>query len=196
MLQKNRIILVFGSPGAGKTTVITKSIGNNAAYQIINIGTLMKDIAMNRGYVSDRDVVRYLPIKIATAIRKTAIGQIEKMQGNIVIDTHVSVERGNRYFPGMPLDAISRLTGVAGIIYIDAKTADIIKRRKNDKNRKREMESASTIDLQRSINIAMISAISAHLNISIYIIENNEGMLQAAEKSFKAALEDIMKEYK
>ena len=196
MLQKNRIILVFGSPGAGKTTVITKSIGNNAAYQIINIGTLMKDIAMNRGYVSDRDVVRYLPIKIATAIRKTAIGQIEKMQGNIVIDTHASVERGDRYFPGMPLDEISRLTGIAGIIYIDAKTDDIIKRRKYDKNRKREMDSSRTIDLQRSINIAMISAISAHLNISVYIIENNEGMLHTAEKNFKAALEDIMKEYK
>lgn len=195
MPQKNRIILVFGSPGAGKTTVITKSIGNNAAYRIINIGTLMKDIAMKKGYVSDRDAVRYLPIKVATAIRKTAIGQIERMPGNIVIDTHASVERGNRYFPGMPLDAISRLDGIVGIIYVDAKTDDIIKRRKSDKNRKREMESADTIDLQRSINIAMISAISAHLNISIYIIENNEGMLQSAKKSFKAALEDIMKEY-
>ncbi len=196
MPRKNRVILVFGSPGAGKTTVITKSIGNNTAYRIINIGTLMKDIAIRKGYVKNRDDVRYLPIKIATGLRKAAIDHIGRMHGNIVIDTHASVERGDRYFPGMPLEVLKGLGGLAGIIYVDAETDDIIKRRKSDKNRKREIESARTIDMQRLINIAMISNISAHLNISIYIIENDGGMLQSAEKDFKAALKDIINEYK
>ncbi len=47
LVMSNRIVFVCGSPGAGKSSVI-EGISHNKNYKVVNVGTIMIDIAMKR----------------------------------------------------------------------------------------------------------------------------------------------------
>ena len=176
MKRSLNCILLCGSPGVGKTSVT--ELLKKEGYKSVTIGTLMKDIAVAEKYVKNRDQIRYLPKKVTSALRKSAIRQISAMSGTVLIDTHVSVCSGNRYTSGIPYDAISMLKGLSGIIMIDATEKEILARRKGDKSRTREIEDKVKIENQRMINLSALSYYSTYLNLPLYIIHNRQGRIQ------------------
>jgi adenylate kinase len=191
-MAKN-IILVAGSPGAGKTTVL-KGVVESFGAKIINMGSMMLQVAQTLGYAKDRDQLRFLGPKKFNEVRTKALNEIEKMDGNIIIDTHASVGENGRFMPGLPMSFLDHLGHVKGIVYIDATTKDIIAHRSIDSTRKREDDDAPTIDAQRLINISMLSFASSYLNVPLYVVINRHGDLDKAVEEIKRRIHEVIGE--
>ncbi len=189
-MAKN-IILVAGSPGAGKTTVLN---GVSASFdsKVVNLGTMMLQTAQKLGYVKDRDQLRFMSPKNVTDVRNRSIEEIEKMDGNIIIDTHASIGENGRYLPGLPIRFLEHLGHVKGLVYIDATTKEIMARRTKDKTRKREQDDEQTIDAQRLINLSTLAFASAYLNVPLYLVINKEGDTQKAIDEIKRRLKEVV----
>ncbi len=186
----NRVAVLMGTPGAGKTTVM----GNlKKGHKTVNVGTEMLDVGVAEGAAEERDKLRYLSPEKITDLRLKAFKSINKMDGNIIVDTHATVKRGNRYVPGFSIKELQELKGLSAFIYIDATAGEIAGRRKRDATRKREDESIEEIDQQRTVNISFISAFASFFGIPIYIIKNKEDKLDNTLKELEAAAEEIFR---
>lgn len=189
----NRIVLLTGSPGVGKSTLI-KSIAENGKYKILNVGDVMLELAMKEGVVKNRDELRFLNDEGIRRLQDKTFIDIVHMEGNIILDTHASVESNGRFIPGVPLETMRIIRrSIKAMIYIDALTTEIMERATGDKHRLRNTDRAF-IDAQRRINLSILSMYSAYLNIPLYVIFNRQDRLQDSVKSLKEHLEQIFKE--
>jgi adenylate kinase len=192
----NKVIIVTGTPGAGKTTLIARSKAlAKIRYDDVTIGTLMEKIVKVKGWAKDRDEIRYLSNERITELRTATFSAIAGMEGNVVVDTHASIEQKGRYVPGLPATETMLLKeGLKAIVCVDSSTEDILTRRAaDDKNRKREVEDSRLIDMQRTINLSSLSYYSLKLNIPLYVIDNKQGMLDTSVKRFVEVLEEVFK---
>jgi adenylate kinase len=188
-----KIAIVTGSPGVGKTTLV-KTLSGDHLYKIVSVADEMLPVAVEKSYVQHRDELRKLTNEQITELRNVAFENIAKKDGNIIIDTHATVEQKGRFVPGLPFGAVKHFDGkLAGLIYIDASTDDILARRMGDNSRIREKEERHVIHMQRSINISVLSYYSSRLNVPLYVITNRQGHLEAAVNDFKASISDIFK---
>ena len=185
-----KLIIFTGTPGSGKSTVLAELA--NKGVKVVNLGSEMLKVAQRKG-VTDRDKLRYMDDHDITEVREEALSRIMSHSRNAIIDTHSSVKQGRRYVPGFSMKELGHMD-VDAIIYVDASSDDIIKRRMSDTTRKREIEGPSEIDEQRSINLAIISTIALHLNIPIYILYNRDGMAKDVAEQVKTITKEIFGE--
>jgi len=176
-----KIILVIGTPGAGKTSIMEGITHgeHSKIYKIVNMGTEMLKEIKNKQMKRDR-IRKELSASEILRIRSKVLNGINKMHGNIVIDTHASVKTGNKIIPGFSFAELASLNKVIGIIYVDAEAKDISARRLKDKSREREMESIAEIKMHQSINLSFAVAYLASLNVPMYIVKNQQEMLSKA----------------
>ncbi len=188
----NKIIILTGSPGSGKSTLI-KGISNKKI-KIANIGTLMQKKAETEKYIKkgDRDSIRYLPNKKINELRNFAFSEVSKLKGNIIIDTHASIAVNGKYLSGLPFESIKKLKNIIGFIYIDTNTTEILLRRIKDKTRIRENEDDYLINTQRIINLSILSHSATYLNISLYIINNKQEMLNKTINEFNERINILL----
>jgi adenylate kinase len=178
------IVVVTGTPGAGKTTVIN-SFNGKEGYRIVSVGTLMEKLGMERGYVKNRDEIRGLSNFKTTGLRNETFSYISSFDDKVIVDTHATVvSRKRRYIPGFPFEALMLMKTILGFIYIDASSEEIMERRGRDKSRDRNDEDKAVLDDQRTINLSMLSYYSSYLNIPLYILENKEGHLEETLAKF------------
>ena len=186
----NKVALLMGTPGAGKTTVMGKL---KKGHKTVNVGTEMLNVAIAEGAADDRDKLRYLnPEKIMT-LRLKAFKSINKMDGNIIVDTHATVKRGSRYVPGFSIKELQELKGLRAFIYVDATAEEIAGRRKRDTTRKREEESTDEIEQQRTVNLSFVSAFASFFGIPIYIIKNKENKLKDTLNELENVTDEIFR---
>ncbi len=187
-----KILTITGLSGAGKTTLLNRVSAKRlkVKYRVVNVGTLMAETALREGTVVDRDELKGMSKRGIERLRERAFRSLMKMEGNVLLDTHLTVESGPRMVPGLPKDAIKSLGSVVGLVYIDAPSSEIIARRKKDKSRKREMQDEFILDSQRSIDFATLAYYSSDLNISLYIINNRDGFLKDAVNGLERTLAD------
>jgi adenylate kinase len=186
-------VIVVGVQASGKTTVL-KEIGKGV--KIMNTGDIMMDFALKRGYVKHRDELRYLDANHRDVYKKMQAGAFAdagKKKGNIAIDTHATVKAAKRHIPGLPYNCIKLLKDIRGFVYIDSNTKDILKRRSVDKSRKREDDSPTEIETDKSIAISITSYYASVLNTPLYIIENKDGHLKEAVSELRTALSELFK---
>jgi adenylate kinase len=188
-----KLVIVLGSPSAGKSSVVSP-LKNNKKYIIVNMGDVMLEIAKKRKLATSQDKLRYLTPDQQTDLRDAATEQIAKINGNVILDTHATIEQHGRFFPGLPFYMVEHFKHVAGLFYIDAETDQIMERRKKDKTRQRELEEKWLIDTQRDLNLAIMSYYASDLNIPLYIIDNEDGKLDQTRNTFKKHLEDAFGE--
>jgi adenylate kinase len=186
----NKIVFVCGSPGAGKTTML-KGVADNQNYKFMNVGTVMLEIAIKHGYVKERDEIRFLSKKLINELQILTFTEISKGDGNVILDTHATVEENGRYVPGITIEHTKYLAGLAGFIYIDSLTEDISHRRKGDHTRRREHERKELIDVQRHINLSILSTCATYLDVPVYVIFNEQGKLEESIEAMKIDLKDI-----
>ncbi len=192
MKNIKKIIIVSGSPGSGKSTLM-KSIKKTNC-KIINIGSIMEKIGIKKKYVDNRDQIRYLSNDLISELRNYAFDEISKLNGNIIIDTHSSIAANGRYIPGLPFESLKKLDNIIGFVYIDADTKDILVRRIRDRTRIRENEDDYLINTQRLINLSILSEYTAYLNISLHIINNKQYMFEDAKNKFNKIISDLFHE--
>ncbi|MGC8888468.1 MAG: AAA family ATPase [Candidatus Micrarchaeia archaeon] len=178
--------IVAGTPGAGKTTVLSKVKMRNI--KIVNFG----DEMLKHANVQDRDKMRYLPAEKQNEISRKVVDALSRRKGTLVIDTHLSIKQGPMYLPGFSLKELKKLN-VKGLLYIDADSKEIIKRREKDKTRKREVEDEAELNMQRSINLAIMASASAELDIPIYIFKNREGRADDVAKEVENTIKGLIK---
>jgi len=185
------LIIVVGTPSAGKTSIV-KALEGDQNYKIINLGDLMYEEGVKKGYIKDRDEIRYLDPEKSEELRTAAIEAVSKLDGNVVLDTHASVEQHGRFLPGLAYYMFKYLKHTKGFFYIDAETNEILERRKKDKTRAREIEPEWLINTQRDINLAIISYYSTHFNVPMYVINNRNGKLEESKAAFKEHVKKII----
>ncbi len=187
-------ILLTGTPGAGKSTILALYNKKNKSVSITNLGTVMMKAAKEEHKnIKSRDRLRYMSDSDIIEVREKALSMIMSDRKNSIIDTHSSVKQGRRYVPGFSMRELGKLE-IDAIIYVDASSDDIIRRRMLDSSRKREIEGPLEIDEQRSINLAIISTIALHLNIPIYILYNREGTAKEAAQQVKEIAKEVFGE--
>ena len=186
----NKIVFACGSPGAGKTSILN-GIADNKNYTVVNVGNIMTDLALKKGYVKTRDDIRFLEKKVFNEIQIAAFDELLKIDGNVILDTHASVEQNGRYLPGISIEHTTHLKTLVGFIYIDAMTQDIARRRKGDKTRRREKERLELIDIQRLINVSILSTCATYLDLPLYVVFNEQGELEGSINELRDVLKDI-----
>ena len=193
----NKIVIVTGTPGAGKTSIVNGAMmnGKELSYKTVSMGTEMNEIAVKNGYVKNRDEMRKLHPKVIEKLRAQALKKINKMKGNLIIDTHATVKSGNRYVPGFSSREINILEGLKAFIYVDSEATDIIIRRARDLNRKRDVDNIEELKQQRELNLSLITSYSIQNDVPlpIFIIENKENKLDHAIAQAEEILADIFK---
>lgn len=188
-----RLFLLFGTPGAGKTTVLSGVKGVKA----VTIGTEMFKIYSKRFGIKDRDMIRkraVFNIKVDAQIRSTVLKIAAKKPGTVVLDTHASLKTKDGYYPGLSLADFDTLKRVAkAIIYIDSPNKDILERRALDKTRKREDTGCieCEIDQHRSINLSFTAIYSIRLGVPIFMIMNRNKQLKQAQKRMQEIIKSI-----
>ncbi|MCL5433712.1 MAG: AAA family ATPase [Candidatus Marsarchaeota archaeon] len=187
------LIIVVGTPSAGKTSII-KVLESNPNYKTVNLGDIMYEIGVKKGYIKNRDEIRYLDLEKSESLRTAAIEKISKMDGNVILDTHASVEQHGRFMPGLAYYMFKYLKHTKGFFYIDAETGEILRRRKMDQTRSREIEPEWIINTQRDINVAIISYYATHFNVPMYVINNKKGKLEESRNAFKEHVKNVIGE--
>ncbi len=193
----NKILIVSGLSGAGKTTLLDKLQKRNSGvdYTVVNIGSMMKEMGMEHKYIKNRDEIKLLSKNRIDKLRRDAYYRVSGMSGNIVLDTHTTIENNkmSSIMPGLPYHSLIHLKKISGLIYINAPTEDILKRRLSDKKRSREIQDSGAIKAQRIVDISMLSYYSTYLNISLYIIDNIDGKknLAVALSKLEGAFKEV-----
>jgi adenylate kinase len=175
-----KIVIVAGLSGAGKTTLLKRLSSSTIRYKVIALGMLMKEEAARRGIGAGQDTLKLLDNK-----------KVSRMNGNVVVDTHLSVEGDVGFAPGLPSSSMRSLKGLAGIVYVDADSSEIIKRRQKDmRTRDREHQSIASLDMQRAIDLSILAHYATELDIKCYVVRNREGFAGIAAKELGKALSD------
>jgi adenylate kinase len=185
-----KIVIVAGLSGAGKTTLLDKLASSRRNFKTVPLGLLMNEEAKRLGIKTDRDTIKRLENKTISKLRTAAFRKVSKMNGNVIVDTHLSIEGPNRFVPGLPLGVLKGLN-VVGIVYVNANSDEIVKRRQKDKKiRSRENQEISALDIQRTVDVSILAHYATVLDVPCYVIHNREGHSNIAAKELDIALKD------
>jgi adenylate kinase len=184
-----KLFLILGTPGAGKSTVLKGIQG----VEICNIGTELLEAYQKESRVIERDKLKAMEITgyaDVMRLRKGVFERLVKRSGTILIDTHPSVKSGNAYVPGLSADDLKVLKDqIKAIIYIDAETKDIMKRRAKDNARNREQDSIDLLNQHKEINLAFTTDYAIYLGAPLFIIMNGSDLKETQEKVSEAIKE-------
>ncbi|HYB93227.1 MAG TPA: adenylate kinase [archaeon] len=187
-MNKNKILVVTGIPGVGKSTVLselekfTKQTSNK--FSVINYGTTMLKIAEANGEKLHRDFLRRKSIKVQHQLQLNAakeLANLAKKTGSLVIDTHMIVRTENGYLSGLPHDVLEELKPDT-LILIEADPNEIISRRAKDATRIRDKILAEEVTQEIALSRAFASACSILSGAPVKIIQNPHGKAADAAK--------------
>lgn len=187
-----KLILVTGTPGAGKSTILDALI-KKKPINMINLGNVMLNIAQKKQGIRNREDLGTMSEEQIRQNREDAFAEIIAGKKDSIIDTHLTIKYGRRYVPGVTIDELQKIR-IKAIVYVDATAKEIWSRRHNDPSkadRRNISDTEAEIDEQKAVNLAILSSCAIYLSIPIYIIYNSEG--KAAEAELE--LEKIVKEH-
>lgn len=170
------VIIVTGTPGAGKTTVLKgamEELGDK--YKVVNFGDVMIGAARKEGIVEERDELRRQSSEVQKRIQTLAGENIGKMakDDEIIVDTHCLIRTNEGYLPGLPVWVLDKFQP-SKLIIIEADVEEILDRRSGDASRIRDDEGAKNIDLHQRMNRAISAAYAMYTGSTVKIIENHK----------------------
>ncbi|VVC03618.1 Adenylate kinase [Candidatus Burarchaeum australiense] len=181
------MIIVMGTPGAGKSTVLGEASKDRKEWTVVNYGDLMVDIAKEKKLVSSRDELRKLSVANQRTIQAAVGDKLSKMGGKVILDTHCSINTPQGYYPGLPNSLLAKLR-VDALVLVNAPLEDILGRRKSDTARVRDAQVREELAEHIRINEAMLAAYSVLSGAPVLIIDNANGKLDVAVERLEALL--------
>lgn len=182
MTAKQKIILVFGLPGAGKSTLINDAVKEDESLIRLSGGTLIGRELTE----AERDNLRKLEAnEILRNQELLVLGFSKAVQENphktIIFDGHCVVKNGNN-FVEIPTSIIERLNPSL-ILFLKPSAEEIELRRRTDISRPdREVETIAQIAALQEKQITVCQQYSRTLNVNLEIIES------PSAENFKSAL--------
>ena len=180
---KGKKVIIVGIPGVGKSTIIS-----NATTALQNIGTsvttvvfgsVMFEEAKKLG-ITHRDQMRKLSIDVQQKLQNMAADLISgRRESIVVVDTHLFIKTSSGYYPGLPMNLILKLNPDR-LILVSANSEEILRRRKDDNTRTRDMISDDEIKRDIEVSLSMISSLSILTGAPFEIIHNNDNMIDSA----------------
>lgn len=162
------LAMVVGVPGVGKTS-LCKSVSRAVKCHYINYGDLMLEIAQKNNFASNDDEMFSLGIDVQEKIWKTAALQIKEIN-NVLVDLHGVDQSNIGYIISLPIEIL-----VPDLIFmVNAPYEDVLKRRIDDKTKKRIIESFKTFKEHENILRNSMGISSVICGFTFFIIENNE----------------------
>jgi len=184
------LVVLTGTPGAGKTTVLDKAIEEvKGKFEIQNFGDVMFETARKEGIVKDRDEMRKLPSETQKRIQKKAARSIAQRSknGNLIVDTHCTIKTPRGYLPGLPRWVLEELMPDI-IVLAEADPDEIIGRRRSDISRTRDMEAVSSVEEHQQMNRSIAAAYSMLTGATVKIVKNHDEGLEDAVREMVEAL--------
>jgi adenylate kinase len=185
VIDLGKKVVVTGVPGVGKTTVINGAMERLAAegiaYEAVNFGTFMFDVARKEDLVSDRDEMRKLKKDDQKRLQQAAASGIAAMSGdaNIIIDTHSSVKTPAGFLAGLPEWVLRELMPDV-VVLVETDPDQILMRRLADESRVRDMEGARAIAGHQEFNRAVAAAYAMYTGCTVKIVRNENFLLERA----------------
>jgi len=180
---RKKIVIIVGVPGVGKSTIIS-----NATQTLHNIGTTVSTVVFGSVMfeeakklgINDRDQLRKLSIDVQQKLQTMAANHISSLKESIVIvDTHLFIKTPSGYYPGLPMNMILNLKPDR-LILVTANSEEILRRRKNDNTRARDINSENEIKTDIDVSFSMISSLSILTGAPFEIIYNHDNMINSA----------------
>jgi adenylate kinase len=168
----------------GKTTVIARAAelaGKYRKVRVVVFGTLMFEEAQKKHGIKSRDEIRKLSVEEQRRLQESAAQRISEMQEEIVIiDTHLFINTGEGYYPGLPMRLLN-IMRATNLILVAAEPGEIEERRRTDPTRSRDAASVDEIRRELELSRAMVatSAVISGAPFAI-VMNNNNGVEQAA----------------
>ncbi|MHA1754079.1 MAG: adenylate kinase [Candidatus Odinarchaeia archaeon] len=190
-----KIVIIAGTPGVGKTTVVNLAVEKAKAkgfnnIVISNYGTAMFEVAKAENLVSERDEMRKLPPEVQIRLQKIAAKKIREdaVKGDIVIvDTHMLISTPEGYLTGLPSWVAEELRPDV-IILIEADPERIVKRRLKDSTRNRDLEEIEAIKLHQDLSRSTAISCAVLIGSILKIVNNPPGQPDAAAETISKIL--------
>ena len=182
MAENNKRAIIVGIPGVGKTTVITRAaemLNQRHKTTVVVFGTVMFEEAKKMGLKS-RDEMRRMPVEDQRKLQEMAAQRIAEMRDDIVlIDTHLFINTGEGYYPGLPVRLLN-IMKPTNMVMVAADPNEIAERRKTDQTRQRDIVSAENIQKELDISRVMVASCSILTGAPFAIIMNRDGGVEEA----------------
>jgi adenylate kinase len=193
LAENNKRVVVVGIPGVGKTTVISRTaeILNQRGKQtaVVVFGTMMFEEATKLG-INNRDEMRRQSIEVQRQMQNLAARRIADLKDNVVIvDTHLFINTNEGYYPGLPLHLLEVIKPT-NIVMVAALPEEIVKRRRIDETRDRDIESVEDIQCQLDISKVMVATCSVLTGCPFIIIMNSNNKINETASNIVKALSD------
>ena len=189
----NRIVVLTGIPGSGKTTVLEPALSalkkKGIEYKSVNYGTVMFEIARDLGLVKDRDEMRKLEPEKQKKIQRAAGKKIASMAtvSSVIVDTHCTINTPRGYLPGLPEWVLKEIMPDS-IILVETDAKEIAKRRNKDVTRVRDKESEEEIDEHQRMNRYAAVSYGVLTGSTTKIIHNHDKKLDEATSDLAKVL--------
>ncbi|MCL5788483.1 MAG: adenylate kinase [Candidatus Marsarchaeota archaeon] len=178
---KTKLIVVAGINGVGKSTVLSmvRDIASQKSVrlEIVNFGTEMLNLAIEKGWTDDRDQLRKMPLERQLWLQSNTAKQLagKTTHTNVLVDTHVVLPTPYGLWPGLPKWVVENLSPSI-IVLLEASPETIAAHRAKDSTRKRS-DQTSVEEIKTVIELNRAAALSSAVLVgaSVMMIENKEG---------------------
>lgn len=185
-------VVVAALPGSGKTTIMELIKKKRPDITVVNVGDMIRKIAMKKLGIKDRDELRKkLTIEQQREFQEKTAEEIAKIKDkNILIDTHTSVKTPRGFFPGLS-ERTAHIIKPDVIVFLEYRPEDIIARRKNDPTRKRDDDSVEVLNEHQESSKQFAFEAAEHVEAAVKIIDLRYKEKKPFDHTKKAANEIV-----
>lgn len=170
-MNRTRVVLVFGVPGVGKTTLITEALNELFSYKRLSGGSLINAELSE----SERDQLRKMSSSDILFNQKVLVHNFKKYRArnpsdNILFDGHCAVKHEEGILD-IPVEIIEALEPDK-ILFLKEDAGEIIKRRNLDKERPgREVEEIQEIEAFQSYQRSICENYATTLGVPVEVLD-------------------------
>ena len=189
-------MVVTGIPGTGKTTVCKELLKlaehSGRRVTVINYGSIMVELTQERGRSLHRDELRKSKLSLQRDLQaeaaKTISQRVAEAEGDVIVDTHMSIKTVDGYWAGLPFHVLQLLNPNAFVL-VEAEPPEVLFRRLKDVTRRRDEVLESEIAEELLFSRFIAAACSVLTGASVKIVKNPNGKKVEAAKEILKLLE-------
>jgi adenylate kinase len=192
----SRVVIVTGIPGTGKSTVCNELLKlaerSGKKLSLINFGTVMVELSKKQGKTFHRDQLRkselFFQRDLQAEAAESIAQKIAEADGDVIIDTHMSIKTANGYMAGLPFHVLQILKPSLFVL-VEAEPSEVLSRRIKDKTRERDKALEDEIAEEFLFSRLMAASCAVLTGAPVKIVENPSGKQVEAAKEILKLLE-------